>query len=375
MAEMHMTHGMDCHPPAASDPASPITEFPLCWPGAPSPRAEALAKDPTSCCTTGGGSTHELVWDRAGGGNVFWVSGQMYDHIARVQLDGHADYFAMPKDSAPHGTVFDQHSQLWVTFEGLGQLARINPDGSIAETVDVCIHAAGAPTPLNTRPHGVGLASDGAIWFTGKLTNTVGRVLAGQVQHFELPTIGAVPIYLTSGPDGDMWCTELTGGRVAHITRDGAVTEFVVPTASPRLIAIVKSPDGQSLWFTEEAGGKVGRIAIDALKDGPGVITEFPVPLTQSNAILAGLAFDQHGAMWVQQYVSPPAMGMPTANDYIVRLGPELLTAPAGDLTHVAIDYFKAPSRGTVMHRITEGPDGNIWFTELGLNRIGRVNR
>jgi virginiamycin B lyase len=33
----------------------------------------------------------------------------------------------------------------------------------------------------------------------------------------------------------------------------------------------------------------------------------------------------------------------------------------------------KAPSQRTVMHRITQGPDGNIWFSELGLNRIGKL--
>ena len=64
---------------------------------------------------------------------------------------------------------------------------------------------------------------------------------------------------------------------------------------------------------------------------------------------------------------------MPTANDHIVRIGPELLTAPPGDLTGVPVAYFTAPSRGTVMHRITEGPDGNIRFTELGLNRVGKL--
>lgn len=375
MSEMPMTPGMKCGMPMpAPDPASPITEFALQWPGAPTPTAEQLARDPTSCCTPGGGSTHELVYDRANGGMVFWVSGQMYDHIARITLDGHADYFAMPKDSAPHGTVFDAEGRLWVTLEGLGQLARITPEGKIAETIDVCIHAHGAPAPLNTRPHGIGLASDGALWFTGKLTNTVGRVIAGQVQHFELPTIGAVPIYLAAGAKGDMWCSELTGARIAHITREGAVTEYPTPSTASRPIAVAMAPDGKSVWYSAEAGGCIGRIDLLLPDKDPNKVVEYPVPLTRRDAILAGLAFDKSGALWVQIYCpAPPPGTMPTGDDYIVRFGPELLKAPFRDLTGVSIDYFKAPSRGTVMHRITQGPDGNIWFTELGINRVGKL--
>ena len=372
MHEMHMDHGAMAKDHCAPAKDSRITEFALCWPGAPSPTAEAMAHDPTSCCTPGGGSTHELVYDRSGGGKVFWVSGQMYDHIARVTLHGHAHYFAMPKDSAPHGMAYDHQGHLWVTFEGLGQLARISPDGAIVgDRIDVGIYPSSGGR-LNTRPHGLGVASDGALWFTGKLTNTMGRVFGGVVQHFELPTIGAVPIYIAPGADGDVWCTELTGNRIAHVTRDGVVTEYTIPTANSRPIAIVVAPDGKALWFTEEAGGKVGRIALPADPDRP--IVEFPVPLTQSNAILAGLAFDHAGALWVQQYVNPPTDGtMPTADDYIVKLT-GLGAAQNGDLTGVGVDYFKAPSKGTVMHRIVQGPDGNIWFTELGLNKVGRVN-
>jgi virginiamycin B lyase len=343
----------------ATPGTSRIVEFPLHWPGSGTPHGGP------ACHPTASGSTHELVYDR-NGGRVFWVAGQNYDHIARVELDGNATFFAMPANSLPHGMTFDCQGQLWVTFEGTSEIARIDPDGSIADRIDVRIHAQGAAVPLDTRPHGLGAAPDGAVWFTGKLTNTVGRVAAGRVQHFELPTIGAVPIYVSASADGTIWCTELTGSRIARITPAGEVSEFAIPTASARPIAIVKAPDGNSMWFSEEAGGKVARI------DPDGTITEFPVPLTQSDAILAGLAFDTEGNLWVQQYVAPPATG-PTADDYIVKLG-GLAEAAPGDLTGVSIEYLKAPSRGTVMHRIIQGPDGNIWFSELGLDRIGRVN-
>lgn len=369
MHDMHMMdHEQADHCPPAS---SNVTEFPLAWPGA------SGHHDGPACHPTGGGSTHEIVYNRDGGTH-FWVSGQNYNHIARVALDGSAAYFAMPTDegnSLPHGLTYDQQGRLWVTFEGLGQLARIDEDGSIAETIDVWLDVKGAPGPMNTRPHGLGCASDGALWFTGKLSNTVGRVYAGQVQHFQLPTIGAVPIYLAADAAGGMWCTELTGNRIAHIETDGKVTEFELPTGNSRPIAITRAPDGTSMWFTEEAGCKVGRV------DPDGTITEYAVPATDHGSILGALAFDKDGALWVQQYVNPPAAPAPsvdpyppTASDYIVRMGRELLTAPAGDLSGVSISYFMAPSKGTVMHRIIQGPDGNIWFTELGLNQIGRVN-
>lgn len=351
-------------------PAGPVIEYELAWPGAPAmvmPEMNMGAgHDPYACCLPGGGSTHELVWDRKGG-TVFWVSGQNYDHIARVEMDGTASYFPMPAGSLPHGMAFDHDGQLWVTFEGLGQLARIDPEGWVAETIDVCMYALGVTGPFNTRPHGLGIGSDGALWFTGKLSNTVGRVdpVARQVQHFVLPMIGAVPIYISAGPNGNMWCTELGGSGIARITPQGVVTEFAIPTANSRPIAIIPGPDG-AMWFSEEAGGKIGRI------DMMGTITEFPVPLTDRASILAGLAFDTAGDLWVQQYISPPPDG-PTGDDYIVRLDRSIIDAPAGDVTGVALRYYKAPSRRTVMHRITQGPDGNIWFSELGLNRIATI--
>lgn len=349
-----------------------VIEYTLSWPGAeelmPAMAAmPGMASGPYACCTPGGGSTHELTYDRDGG-RVFWVSGQKYDHIARIELDGSATYHPMPVGSAPHGMVFDARHRLWVTFEGLGQLARIERDGTIAETIDVSIHSPQVGA-INPHPHGLTIAKDGALWFTGKLSNTVGRVDGtGAVWHFVLPSPGAVPIYIAQGPDGNMWCTELGAGAIARIAPDGQVDEFPIPTPDSRPISIRPGPDGRSMWFGEEAGGRIGRI------DLSGRIAEFPVPLTTRNAILAGLAFDDAGDLWVQQYVPPPPEG-PTGDDHIVRFDRAIQDAPAGDLSGVDITYFKAPSQRTVMHRITQGPDGDIWFSELGIDRIGKVTR
>lgn len=182
-----------------------------------------------------------------------------------------------------------------------------------------------------------------------------------------------MPIYIRAGPDGNMWFTELVGNAVGRITPEGEVTEFPIPTPNSRPIEIVPEPGGQAMWFTEEAGNKVGRIGMD------GTITEFPVPKMQDNVILAGLAFDAEGNLWVQQYtdVNPPhyvlSGGEPDGSvgrDYMVKIDRSSLTSGT---TANAFTFYEVPTRETVMHRVVLGPDNNLWFTELRADKVGKL--
>ena len=47
--------------------------------------------------------------------------------------------------------------------------------------------------------------------------------------------------------------------------------------------------------------------------------------------------------------------------------------APAA-MTDRDFTFFPVPTRGTVMHRITQGPDGKMWFTELGVDQVGTID-
>jgi virginiamycin B lyase len=156
----------------------------------------------------------------------------------------------------------------------------------------------------------------------------------------------------------------LVGNEIARVTSDGRVTEFGIPFNS-RPIAIVPGPDG-NMWFTEEAGNKVARI------DANGRITAFPVPKTQPNVILAELAFDREKNLWVQQYVdhNNPA---PAGRDHIVKIDKAILSAPTSALPRSHFTFYPVPTRDTVMHRIIQGPDGNVWFTEMRADKVGRL--
>lgn len=344
----------------------PVTEYPVAYPG--------LSTAPSH--HGGMGSTHEITFNEKTR-DAIWITGQNYDYVVKVPLDGgKMTFFNLPCKSAanpscvsgPHGIEFDGSGRLWVTLEFLGQVVRLDDTGKIVQTYDVNINCPTCSETIITHPHGMGFAPDGkTIWYTGKSTGTVGRITPdGKITTIPLQTVGSVPIYIKAGPDGNMWVTELVGNAIARVTQDGKVTEFPIPTHNSRPIAIVPDPDGNGMWFTEEAGNKVARI------DKNGNFSEFPVPKTQDNVILAGLAFDSEKNLWVQQYVDH-FNPVPTGRDHIVKIDKSILTAAPPDISRIPITFYAVPTTDSVFHRIIQGPDGNMWFTEMNANKIGKL--
>jgi virginiamycin B lyase len=312
------------------------------------------------------GSTHEITFDPNSNHDI-WITGQNEGYVVKIPLAGNPVYYPMPDGSGPHGIEFDAAGRVWVTLEFAGKVVRLTPSGQIDLTYDVNLACSTCPAKLSTHPHGMGFGPDGkTIWYTGKSTGTVGRIQGGKVQTFGLPTVGSVPIYIKAGPDGNMWVTELVGNLIARVTPAGKVDEFCIPTPNSRPIAIVPEPGGQAMWFTEEAGNRVARI------DMNGKITEFPIPKKQNNMILAGLAFDSQKNLWIQQYVDQNNP-LPEGVDYIIKLDKSILQTDPTMMAAVPITFYPVPTPKTVFHRIIQGPDGNMWFTEMKTDKVGKL--
>ncbi|MFL9989434.1 Vgb family protein [Paraburkholderia sediminicola] len=351
-------------------PAS-VIEFTLAYPQ----EARVRASIPSYCLQAGGGSggsTHEITYRRNGDGAI-WITAPNYDRLVRIGSDTRITFYPLPVGSGPHGIVFDEMGRLWVSLECAGEIVRLDEHENISAEYDVALHCSTCSRAINSFPHGLGVGSDGkTIWYTGQRTGTVGKITPdGIVKTYALPTVGSVPIYIRAGPDGNMWATELVGNAIARITPDGAVTEFPIPTYNSRPIAIVPAPDGKAMWFTEEAGNKLGRI------DMRGEIVEFAVPKSQDNVILAALSFDDEGNLWVEQYVDQnnPGTAGPSGSNHIVKIDKAILHTAPLDMGKVPVTLYPVPTRATVLHRIIQGPDGNIWFTELTADKVGKLIR
>jgi len=311
------------------------------------------------------GSTHELVIDD----QYIYVSGQNMDHIAKLNYEGQIlAYYKMPDGSGPHGLLLDPQGRLWVSLEFSGEVAQLDDRGGIVKKIAVHLHAAGAKTPINVAPHGIGLDADGeTIWFTGKRTSTVGRIRRdGSVEHFQLNNLAALPIFLSAGPDRAIWGTELLTSHLLHVTGDGTVSEFKIPTANSRPIGVIPDPSAPYMWFTQETGVKIGKA------DMSGKIIEFPVPALQKNDVLGSLAFDRDRNLWVQVYVDRNNPN-PEGYDYLLKFDKSIRDLTSSDVSGVPFSTHTLPSKGTMLHRIKMDAQGNLWFTEMMTDRLAVI--
>ena len=74
--------------------------------------------------------------------------------------------------------------------------------------------------PRSTSPSGITAGPDGALWFTNRATDSIGRITtAGAVSNYTGPSIYA-PDGITTGPDGALWFTN-DGNSIGRITTAG----------------------------------------------------------------------------------------------------------------------------------------------------------
>jgi virginiamycin B lyase len=276
------------------------------------------------------GSTHEIT---VGPDGNLWVTQQVQGKIVRIAPDGRQQAFTMPDNTMPHGIRFDRHGHLWITMEATDEIAELDQLGRILRRFPIRRVVAG--------PHGLAIAPDGAVWWTGKEGDVIGRLdpATGRMRVFQLPQ-GSQPIYIASGC-GAMYFTELNGSRIGRITNAGHITEYPTPTPSARPIAV--APRHCKVWFSEEAGHHFG-----VLDPRTARIKEYPLPNPGDE--LAALAFDRTGSLWLQ-FRTPDAFGRVDA--------------------HKRVHMLALPTKNAVMHRIILGPGGNMWFTELMTDKVG----
>lgn len=197
----------------------------------------------------------------------------------------------------------------------------------------------------------LGLTGRGPLAFLGSTPLQPTRYPAGSITEYALAA-NATPVQVAFGPDGSPWFTEFDGNRIGHVMPQGTIREYPLPTSNSEPDGIVTGPDG-NLWFTELKGNKIGRIT------PAGTLAEFPLsPDSVPGSIIVG----PDGALWfteggIYQIQNAIQVGKFVGGNKIGRI------TTRGILTEYLI-----PTPSSEPDEIINGPDGNLWFTEVGFS-------
>lgn len=215
--------------------------------------------------------------------------------------------------------------------------------------VQVSMQVFPVGTP-GSRPHDPLATRDGMLWYTGQMTDKLGRVnpRTGEVKEFPVTTKMSAPHGLMEDRDGNIWYTGNGGGLVGKLDpRTGQVTEYPMPdpeVRDPHTLLIDKEG---VVWFTAQNANRVGR-----LDPKTGQIRLITMPTARSRPY--GMAFDSKGTLFVVQF------GINSVAEIDTRT--------------MAVKEHKLPDPASRPRRIAITPDDIVWYADYSVGRLGRLD-
>jgi virginiamycin B lyase len=274
-----------------------------------------------------------------------WFSGHMANLLGRFdpKTQTFKEYHLKTEGSGPHGLISDHDGNVWFTANFKAYIGKLDPrTGDVAEYP--------MPDPAAKDPHTLLLAPNGSIYFTVQGGNRVGRLnpKTGEIRLATSPTPHSNPYGMVIDSHGVPFFVEFGSNKVGRIDPDTlAIHEFVLPNpdSRPRRVAITHD---DIIWYSDYARGYLGR-----LDPKTGNVTEWPSPGGPNSRPYGITAIGD--VIWYSESNTSP--------NTLVRF----------DTKTQKFQTWAIPSGGGVVRNMVHTPDGNLWLTCSGVNKIAFV--
>ena len=287
--------------------------------------AAAKPKVTGKFAVSGVGTNNEIT--EGPDGNV-WVTLDNANDVAQITPKGVVREFDATDIDNPVGIASGPGKTLWVTQPGgVAVFDPADPDSA----TKYAINDITDPRPIVRGP-------DGNMW-TVSGQKVIRIPIADPTQAVSFPVIDAGRD-IDRGKDGNLWVADF-GGQVVKVDTDGNATAFDTG-ANSGLQALAAGPRGQVGYADPTSNPQiVGRVVNDKVKR------------TRSEGDPFGVAYAAK-AYWMPRFA---------AND-LLTLDPKTGKAKSA----VKLGNNVGP------RRITTGPDGTLWVTLDGAEKIARVS-
>ena len=211
----------------------------------------------------------------------------------------------------------------------------------------VVIREWDVPTP-GSLPHDPAVSRDGSLWYTGMLSDTLGRLdtSTGKIREYRVPA-GSRPHGLVEDRSGMIW---FTANQKSYIGRldpaSGDVKEYAMPEQEATDPHTPVFDRKGMLWFTVQSGNFVGR-----LDPSSGAISLKKSPTPRSRPY--GIAVDSKGTPFFCEF----------GTNKLASISPDTLTITEYDLP-----------QGARPRRLAITPDNMVYYTDYARGRLGRLD-
>ena len=274
------------------------------------------------------------------------------------------------------------------------------------------------PLPTgNCLPYGIGMDSQGRIWYTAQLSNQVGVLdpKTGEVKEYKIPSAASLPksdwkydpverstpnpddtynIFSVGSPgelvvdSGDrVWFVQILGNSIGVFDpKTGEFTEYLIPTPNSHPYSLALDSQN-NVWFIERNANKIGKLDFAIKK-----IVEYALP--EGEHRLSSIAIDEKQNIWITDIMDNslglflPAEGRIKRYPIYEKVAqPQSVTAGAQghvwfamakahmiamlDLASDRISYAVIPGYNSVSQDLAVDDTGRVWYVDSMRNMIG----
>ena len=309
--------------------------------------------------------------------------------------------------SDPLGLVVGPDQNLWFTDAGEDLSVRQPNPGAVAPPSQIGrFHTADGSLSFNPAtdwftngergsvPVALADSGDSNMWFAnnGSSANDVGAINSqggnplGASNPFGVGIPASALTDIAAGPAGDpkMWFTMFGSGNIGRIAKTGGPISITTlpggrdaahPTATVTTEpeSITAGPNGH-LWFTVQCGDPAcgpNPRTVDEMDTSGNLLHEYS---TNNQPNLAGITTGSDGNLWITaKGDSTPNASRPERPNMVGNGSLSRMT-PGGVITTLPKPAGAEASTAFSPNAITSGPDGNLWFIDVGGNNIYRFD-
>lgn len=177
----------------------------------------------------------------------------------------------------------------------------------------------------------------------------------GPITEFPLSTPSHRPQAIVAGPDGNLWVTEVIKKKIVRVSPSGMITEFAVPGMGVGVLQGIGAGADGNLWFTSREENAIRRVSPKGEFNGTFAIPSMAVKPT---ALTKG--------SWPRVI-----LGGPDGNLWFTEMAANKIgrITPQGKITEYAVPTADSQPYGLAFDKA-----GKLWFTEAGGNKVGRLD-